>query len=265
MTYAQRYAKLLSQSAITPIPGRGPQNPPYPPWYNPKVTCVYHGDSPGHSIESCLTFKRIMQNMINFGWLSFDGVKKPDVNNNPLSDHGNIGTNVVEDSNDFRKNIVEVVIPLGLVLGALEKEGIIRREELDSTLRCNNHDETKMCEFHKKARGYSLDGYFQFQRSVQDLIDRKKIVFEVKSSNVEAINVIGDEFYKGIRPSGCVRPIVLPYFLEDQSVGGNSLSPKPVYTSDKTVPWLYEQSILEVVMDNILGVSAMTLSGRLFS
>ncbi|XP_038699654.1 uncharacterized protein LOC119996947 [Tripterygium wilfordii] len=223
MTYAQCYEKLLSNSAIASIPGRGPQNPPYPPWYNPEVTCTYHGDTPRHSIENCLTFKRIVQNMVNSGWLNFDGIRKPDVTTNSLPDHGNGDTNVVEGSGEFRRTIAEVIMSLSLVLHALEKEGLIKREELDLTLKYDGYD-------------------------------------ELKTWCSSAVNVIGDEFYKGPRPGGRAKPIVLQYFLEDQPIVKSPLPSKPAYVSDKAVPWVYEKSDPGVAVGNISGESSDPVS-----
>ncbi|XP_038679443.1 uncharacterized protein LOC119980721 [Tripterygium wilfordii] len=222
MTYAQCYEKLLSNSAIAPIPGRGPQNPLYPPW-------------------------------------------KPDMTTNPLPDHGNGDTNAVEGSGEFRRIIAEVIMPLSLVLDALEKERLIKREELDLTLKYDGYDELKTCEFHKGIQGHSLESCFQFQARVQDLIDSKKVVFGVKSGCSSAVNVIGDEFYKGPRPGGRAKPIVLQYFLEDQSTVKSPLHSKPAYVSDKAVPWVYEKSGPEVAVDNISGVSRITRTGRVYS
>ncbi|XP_038713488.1 uncharacterized protein LOC120007365 [Tripterygium wilfordii] len=246
MTYAQCYDKLLSNSAIAPIPGGGPQNPPYPHWYNPEVTCAYHGESPGHSIENCLAFKRIVQNMVNSGWLNFDGIRKPDVTTNPLPDHGNGGTNVVEDSGEFRRKIAEVTMSLSLVLGALEKEGLIQKEELDLTLRYDGYDELKTSK-------------------VQDLIDSKKVVFGVKPGCPNAVNVIGDEFYIGPRTGGRAKPIVLQYFLEDQPFVKSPHPSRPAYVSNKAVPWVYEKNESGVAVDNISGVSRITRTGRVYS
>ncbi|XP_038715080.1 uncharacterized protein LOC120008778 [Tripterygium wilfordii] len=203
MTYAQCYDKLLSNSAIAPIPGGGPQNPPYPHW-------------------------------------------KPDVTTNPLPDHGNGGTNAVEGSGEFRRKIAEVTMSLSLVLGALENEGLIKREELDLTLRYDGYDELKTSK-------------------VQDLIDSKKVVFGVKSGCLNAVNVIGDEFYKGPRPGGRTKPIVLQYFLEDQPFVKSPHPSKPSYVNDKAVPWVYEKNDLEVAVDNISGVSRITRTGRVYS
>ncbi|XP_038679423.1 uncharacterized protein LOC119980700 [Tripterygium wilfordii] len=203
MTYAQCYDKLLSNSAIAPISGGGPQNPPYPHWYNPEVT-------------------------------------KPDVTTNPLPDHGNGGTNAVEGSGEFRRKIAEVTMSLSLVLGALENEGLIKREELDLTLRYDGYDELKTY-----------------------LIDSKKVVFGVKSGCPNAVNVIGDEFYKGPRPGGRTKPIVLQYFLEDQPFVKSPQPSKPSYVSD--VPWVYEKNDPGVTVDNISGVSRITRTGRVYS
>ncbi|XP_038687516.1 uncharacterized protein LOC119986896 [Tripterygium wilfordii] len=175
--------------------------------------------------------------MVNSGWLNFDGIRKPDVTTNPLPNHGNRHTNVVEGSGEFKRTITEVTMPLSLVLDALENERLIKRDELDLTLKYDGYDELKTCEFHKGIQGHSLECCFQFQVRVQDFIDSKKVVFGVKSECSSAINVIGDEFYKGPRPSGRAKPIVLQYFLEDQPIVKSPLPSKAAYVTNKVVPW----------------------------
>ncbi|XP_016667508.2 uncharacterized protein [Gossypium hirsutum] len=38
-----------------------PLKPPYPKWYNPNASCMYHAGNQGHSTENCLAFKRRVQ------------------------------------------------------------------------------------------------------------------------------------------------------------------------------------------------------------
>ncbi|XP_038679463.1 uncharacterized protein LOC119980739 [Tripterygium wilfordii] len=226
MTYAQCYEKLLSNSAIALSREEDP---------------IIH-----------LTLLGIT-------------LRKPNVTTNPLPDHANGDTNAIEGSGEFWRTIAEVIMPLSLVLDALEKEGLIKREELDLTLKYDGYDELKTCEFHKGIRGHSLESCLQFQARVQDLIDSKKVIFGVKSGCSSAVNVIRDEFHKGPRPGGRAKPIVLQYFLEDQTIVKSPLLSKPTYVSDKAVPWVYEKSDPGVAVGNISGVSRITRTGRVYS
>jgi len=76
-------------------PGKVYQSP-FPRWYNPNVTCAYHSGVPGHSIEQCVAFKHKVQSLINAGWLMFQE-DSLNVRTNPLTSHGGLAVNVVEE------------------------------------------------------------------------------------------------------------------------------------------------------------------------
>ena len=50
MTYGDLLPSLIANQLLMVILGRIFQLP-FPKWYNPSVTCAYHGGAPGHSVE----------------------------------------------------------------------------------------------------------------------------------------------------------------------------------------------------------------------
>ena len=56
MSYADLLPSLIANQMVVLSPGKIFQSP-FPRWYNPNVTCAYHGGVPGHSIEQCVAFK----------------------------------------------------------------------------------------------------------------------------------------------------------------------------------------------------------------
>ena len=85
--------------------------PPFPKWYDPDATCVYHGKTSGHSTEKCLALKYKVQHLIDAGWLTFQE-DRPNVKTNPLANHGGGAVNAVElDRLRRSKPLKDVVIP----------------------------------------------------------------------------------------------------------------------------------------------------------
>jgi hypothetical protein len=73
--------------------------PPFPAWHNPKMTCEYHDGNAGHSIETCVAFKKRVLQLIKIGWVTFED--PPNVNSHPLTKHaaGSSAVNAVEVDN----------------------------------------------------------------------------------------------------------------------------------------------------------------------
>ena len=86
MTYKDLLPSLIANQMAVISPGRIYQ-PPFQKWYNPDATCAYHGKTPGHSTEKCLTLKYKVKHLIDAGWLTFQE-DRPNVKMNPLANHG---------------------------------------------------------------------------------------------------------------------------------------------------------------------------------
>ncbi|KAE8654976.1 hypothetical protein F3Y22_tig00117034pilonHSYRG00350 [Hibiscus syriacus] len=64
MTYKEFYHQLLDTHVVSPYLME-PMKPTYPKWYDENAHCEYHSSVPGHTIENCYEFKRVVQKMRN--------------------------------------------------------------------------------------------------------------------------------------------------------------------------------------------------------
>ncbi|KAH1212900.1 hypothetical protein GmHk_14G040969 [Glycine max] len=124
MTYEDLLPSLIANHLAMVTPGKVLQ-PPFPKWYDPNATCMYHGGVPGHSIEKCLALKYKVQHLIDAGWLTFQE-DRPNVRTNPLANHGGGAVNAVESDRPRRsKPLKDVATPRRFIFEALQKGGVI--------------------------------------------------------------------------------------------------------------------------------------------
>jgi len=104
---AQLYERLRTAGVLQPIQGRIPN--PLPGWYDETKHCAYHSGAAGHDTESCLTLKDKIEALIKEGIIQLKGVA-PNVNNNPLPNHGNVNMITVDEDCNLEGTIVPVKI-----------------------------------------------------------------------------------------------------------------------------------------------------------
>ncbi|RDX66435.1 hypothetical protein CR513_54794, partial [Mucuna pruriens] len=85
LPYSTLFPLLLKRGVIAILPLK-PLEPPYPRSYDPNAKCDYHSGAVGHSTERCWSFKHKVQDLIEAGWLGFEG-NKPNIGTNPLPTH----------------------------------------------------------------------------------------------------------------------------------------------------------------------------------
>ena len=96
MTYTELYPKLIQGGMLVPV-SIPPIKPPYPRWHNENASCEYHSGNRGHSLEDCTALKWRVSEFIKKGELTFEDEDIPNVNGNPLPNHGGHKVNAVED------------------------------------------------------------------------------------------------------------------------------------------------------------------------
>ncbi|XP_016700082.2 uncharacterized protein [Gossypium hirsutum] len=101
VSYRELYSKLLENQLISPH-YMAPLKPPYPKWYDPNASCMYHAGNQGHSTENCLAFKKRVQDLIDAGILRFDGVSN--VAGNLLPNHTDENVNAITNENRGQNN-----------------------------------------------------------------------------------------------------------------------------------------------------------------
>ena len=75
-----------------------------------------------------MALKRRVQDFIKKDELTFEDEDAPNVNGNPLSNHGRSKVNAVENSQEMqvKKDVRDVCMPMGLVYEALVKVGRLK-------------------------------------------------------------------------------------------------------------------------------------------
>ena len=127
MTYTELYPKLVQCGLLMSV-DIPPLQPPYLRWYNEHVHYDYHSGNRGHSIKNCTALKRRVYDFIKKGELTFEDEDVPNVNGNPLPNHGGPKVNVVESSQEMqvKRDVRDVYMPMGLVYEALVKAGRLK-------------------------------------------------------------------------------------------------------------------------------------------
>ena len=100
MTYTELYPKLIQSDLLEPV-SISPIQPPYPRWYKENANCDYHFGNRGHSLDDCIALKWRVSNFIKKGELTFEDEDVPNVNRNPLPNHGGPKVNAVENSQEM--------------------------------------------------------------------------------------------------------------------------------------------------------------------
>ena len=101
MTYTELYPKLVQSGLLSPV-DIPPLQSPYPRWYNENVHCDYHSGNRGHSTKNYTTLKRRVQDLIKKRELTFEDGDIPNVNRNPLPNHGGPKVNVVKSNEEMQ-------------------------------------------------------------------------------------------------------------------------------------------------------------------
>ena len=127
--------------------------PLFPRWYNPNVTCAYHGGVLGHSIEQCVAFKHKAQSLINTGWHMFQD-DSPNVRNNPFTNHGSSSVNTIEEGEVWElKKVEDVSTPKRFIFGASRKAGMVEydgNEEDQCLLHPGEFHDVEICPVSKE-------------------------------------------------------------------------------------------------------------------
>ncbi|XP_040934491.1 uncharacterized protein [Gossypium hirsutum] len=126
VTYCELYQSLYDAHAIAPFHLKSLQ-PPYPKWYDVNAKCEYHVGIPGHSIENCTGFKKVMERLIKMGVVKFDSTPNTE---NPLPDHGNQGVNAIDETREekIKEEIAEMKTPMKVIWEEMAKRENERQE-----------------------------------------------------------------------------------------------------------------------------------------
>ena len=171
--------------------------PPYPRWYNENVRCDYHSGNRGHSTEDCIELKQRVQDLIKKGELTFEDEDIPDVNRNPLPNHGGPRINAVESDSELliEKDIRAVCMSMKTVYEALFKAGMLDQER-------EKKEEDKegggqYCQYHKGFMGHSIQDCQDFLELAQEMTNEGTLEFSKKIEG-QTVNVLQRETPKPV-------------------------------------------------------------------
>ncbi|KAL4379560.1 hypothetical protein GQ457_02G043180 [Hibiscus cannabinus] len=183
ITYGELFHQLLKQGLVA-VNYVSPLQPPYLYWYKADAHCDFHGGIPGHNIETCITFKRVVQNLINAGKLAFETPDKPNTAKNPLPNHEG-GVNAISEENNkiIKTYVSEIKSPFIWVWRKLFEAKVI-----DQGATTPEGHVDPYCEFHGEE-GHAIQDCWEFRGIVQALMENKEIEFfeEVEESKIGTV------------------------------------------------------------------------------
>ncbi|KAE8654967.1 hypothetical protein F3Y22_tig00117034pilonHSYRG00338 [Hibiscus syriacus] len=237
--YSEIYDSLLKADVIRPYP-LVPMQPPFPPWYDTKAHCVYHEGITGHSIENCLAFKRVVQNLINIGKLEFN---TPSASSHPLPNHGDKNVNAIQEENrkKAKTDISEIKSPFVWIFQQLSLAGIIPQQ-----FRQKQNEGKNYCEYHQE-KGHKIQLCPEFRNLVQKLMNNREIEFFEEEPGKKEDDVCSSEDSK---PSQKINDPVIINVKSSTAIPA-PIRPKVVittplpfpYKDTRRVPWNYTTNV----------------------
>ncbi|XP_039044942.1 uncharacterized protein LOC120184589 [Hibiscus syriacus] len=196
--YSKIYTSLLKADVVRPY-RLNPLQFPYPHWYDINTYCDYYDGIAGHSIENCLAFKKVIQNLINTRGLQFDS---PDVSTHPLPNHGGKGVDAVHEDNRRKvKTVVdEIKSPFSWVFQQLYQADMIRQDPKPKLHECGNY-----CEYHQEE-GHIIQLYPEFRGESGSLEETKVAEENNKTPGSSLMNEIVSEVGYFTKSGRCYSP-----------------------------------------------------------
>ena len=259
MSNSELFGRLCGQNLIAPRPGRT-FTAPYPRWYDPNLSCEYHSNTPGHSIENCYGFKHAVWRLIDTKAIQLEETEGPNVRNNPFPNHDGKQVNVIYSDGCEGGELEDIKIPMKDVLKELRAAGYEMIAERKGGKRILKGDEEGLfCECSGVGRRHHIEDCPELKLFIKRMI--KLGVLEVpKNIKEQNINMVysAPPVFK-VSPQ---RPTLV------------FKVPKPFnYQSDHAVPWRYEtivESNIGIDHDPLLSetktnvVGEVTRSGRCY-
>lgn len=216
VTYAELLPGLLKKNLVqTRAPSPVPEK--LPAWYRLDQTCDFHQGGRGHNIENCYNFKYAVQKLINDKKITFTN-SAPNVQTNPLPNHGTTTVNMIEDCQKTRLILDVQHIRTPLVP--------IHTKMCQTSLFEHDHAAYEVCLLDPQ-------GCQKVKDDIQGLLDQGELVVERKCDDVCVIT--SEEpleiFYDSRKSVAAPLVICLP-------------GPMP-YASEKAIPYKYNATMIE--------------------
>ncbi|XP_016675406.1 uncharacterized protein [Gossypium hirsutum] len=245
MSYKELYQSLFDAHVVSPFYLK-PLQPPFLKWYDTNAQCEYHAGITGHSIENCMTFKKLVEKLIEMGVIKFDDPPGPNVAGNSLPDHANKGVNAIVESGSKRikMDISEVKTPLKRVWEKMVEGGLVTRHPKERPKEARRY-----CGFHADE-GHDIQECNEFRSLVQNLMDNKEMEFyeETRGSEEEEVYATEKGTTEGVQRVN--HPVVIisrPRINEARvQLAPRVIIQKPIsfpYKDSKKVHWNYDCNV----------------------
>ncbi|XP_017613956.1 uncharacterized protein LOC108459104 [Gossypium arboreum] len=231
----------VSSGYSKPVTVNQSRTSPYPKWYNANTQCEYHARVVGHSIESCISFKKLVEKLINMGVVKFDDTP---VVGNPLPSHTDGGVNTIIENvgRRVKLNADEVKTSFREVWKKMLEMGLITQSS-----KSNSREVGDYCEFHGE-KGHEIQSYKKFRALVQGLMDNKELEFFELTGEEDVCAAEEKSIAKVCEASHPVVIISQAKISEAEArVAPRIVIQKPKafhFRDSKRVPWNYSGSVI---------------------
>ncbi|XP_017644328.1 uncharacterized protein LOC108484966 [Gossypium arboreum] len=194
----------------------------------------------GHSIKSCISFKKLVEKLINMGVVKFDDAL---VVGNPLLNHtdGRVNAVIENVGRRVKLNADEVKTLFREVWKKMLEVGLITQSS-----RSNSREVRDYCEFHCE-KGHEIQSCKKFRALVQGLIDNEELEFFEFTREEDVCASEEKSIEKGCEASHPVVLISRPKISEAEARVAPIIviqKPKAFHFKDsKKVPWNYNSSV----------------------
>ncbi|XP_058754998.1 uncharacterized protein LOC131628147 [Vicia villosa] len=208
------------------------------PTYDPKVTCAYHSNAPGHHADNCWALGNKVQDMIQAGEIEFNALETPNVITAPMPKH-NTTINAIMDV-VYVHDVRDLSTPLPVIKRKLLQAGLFPG-----------------CDVGCYYCASQPNGCENLKRGIQGWRDRRTIMFE----KIPSVENLCEGFSRGLKIED---PGPISY-SSDKAIPWN-------YGAEVYIQGVKQELVADKVAEdtnpdvgNISGTSKVTRSGRVFS
>ncbi|KAF1876673.1 hypothetical protein Lal_00031581 [Lupinus albus] len=180
--------KKENRHLLAPYPVR-PIESNFPHWYNANLTCSYHMDVAGHSIEDCEQFKMAVRKLMACGKLEFEDEVRPDISKNPIPNH-NQRINAIVVEKTLVKKVSDLRVSMQCLFDTLKMTGYDIVAPTRNVCDEDEWDLESQCDYHHGQAGHSIENCWGYKARVQVLLNLGVIEVKKGESNYKEVDMV---------------------------------------------------------------------------
>ncbi|KAF1876649.1 hypothetical protein Lal_00030062 [Lupinus albus] len=185
---AELFQQLVDRHLLAPYPVR-PIESNFPHWYNANLTCSYHMDVAGHSIEDCEQFKMAVRKLMACGKLEFEDEVRPDISKNPIPNH-NQRINAIVVEKTLVKKVSDLRVSMQCLFDTLKMTGYDIVAPTRNVCDEDEWDLESQCDYHHGQAGHSIENCWGYKARVQVLLNLGVIEVKKGESNYKEVDMV---------------------------------------------------------------------------